>query len=191
VSARLKDSLQTGPTSSANYLQRKHSIDALLLIALYQCSRTRGMQLGVTTCSHHRLWTWSRLVSFCGDVLEETFETVTWGPHRTRSTFRIADGRYTGGVLMVRWNGKKWYVISNRKSHGIACQSPIRRGYPHYKLLLHVIKEDIQMCLSCHSSHNIIGSLARTLHGVVRLPKYVQKSSNPRFIRRLLCHVIS
>ena len=83
------------------------------------------MQLGVTTCSHHCLWTWSRL-EFCGDDLEETVESVTWGPHSTRSNFRIADGRYTGGVLMVRWNGKKWYVISNRKSHGIACQSPIR-----------------------------------------------------------------
>ena len=82
------------------------------------------MQLGVTTCSHC-LWTWSRL-EFCGDVLEETFEAVTWGPQSTRRNFGIADGRYIGGVLMVRWNGQKWYVISSRKSHGIACQSPIR-----------------------------------------------------------------
>ena len=82
------------------------------------------MQLGVTICSH-RLWTWSRL-EFYGDVFEETFETVTWGSRSTRRKFRIADGRYVGGVLMVRLNGKKWYVISSRKSHGIACQSPIR-----------------------------------------------------------------
>ena len=46
------------------------------------------MQLGVTTCSHHCLWTWSRL-EFCGDDLEETVESVTWGPHSTRSNFRI------------------------------------------------------------------------------------------------------
>lgn len=81
------------------------------------------MQLGVTTCSH-RLWTLSRL-EFCGDVLEETFEAVTWGPRSTRRNFRIVDSRYVRGELMVRLNGKKWYVIS-RNSHGIACQSPIR-----------------------------------------------------------------
>ena len=31
---------------------------------------------------------------FCGDVLEGTSETVTWGPHSARSNFRIADGKY-------------------------------------------------------------------------------------------------
>ena len=96
LSARLKVSLQAGHTSSASYLQRKHSIDASLLISLDQHSRMWEMQLGVTICSH-RLWTWSRL-DFCGNDLEETFEPVTWGPH---STFRIADGDYTGGVVMV------------------------------------------------------------------------------------------
>jgi hypothetical protein len=82
------------------------------------------MQLEVTTCSH-RLWTWNRL-EFYGDVLEEIFEAVTWGPRSTRRNFRIADGQYIRGVLMVRLNGKKWNVISSRKSHGNACQSPIR-----------------------------------------------------------------
>jgi hypothetical protein len=116
VSARLEVSLQAGPTSSADYRQRRHSIDALLLISLDQYSRMRGMQLGVTTCSHHRLWTWSGL-EFCGDVLEETFEAVTWGPHSTRSNFRIADGRYMDEFVVMEGN---LYVISSRKSHGIA-----------------------------------------------------------------------
>ena len=72
------------------------------------------MQLGMMTRSH-RLWTWSRL-EFCEDVLEETFEAVTWGLHSTRSNFGIADGIY----IWSAYGSLEWYVISSSKSHGIA-----------------------------------------------------------------------
>jgi hypothetical protein len=109
VRVRLRVSLQSGHTSSANYSLRKHSINALLLISLYQRSRMRGMQPGVTICNHH-LWTWSRL-EFCGDDLEETFEAVTWGPLSTRRKCRIADCRYIRGIVWIERNGMLSAVV--------------------------------------------------------------------------------
>lgn len=97
VSTRLKvrKFWHAGYTSSADYLQRKHSIDALLLISLYQRSRMREMQPGMTTRSH-RLWTWSRLEFFRDDALEvisEIFQAVTWGPPLAAQRSRQLQGR--------------------------------------------------------------------------------------------------
>ena len=101
---------------------------------------------------------------------------------------------------MVRWNGMLLVVVRVMELRLIACQLPIRicldsPGECHIINYYYTfIKENIYIYLSSHSSHNIIGRLARRcLHSdvaIVRLSKNVQKPSNPCFIRRLLCDII-